>query len=389
MHKDRMLVADPLLAFQAKSDFRVIAPAKTNLFLMCGQLRSDCYHQIDTVMHALSLHDILHVTYVDGPADYQLLLDKALAAQGGEGGEGSQGGEGGACTATQTSTVCQTAATSAQTNQTSVACQAAATQTNHDGKIQIELSCHSHEGIDHLDIPNSQNLIYKAIRMLEQKLGHVRKKGQIVKIRLEKNIPYQAGLGGGSSNAAAALLAMAKIWNLDPNCQSIVQTAQEIGKDVSFFLQGACCVYSGAGDKFVRSVSPAKLPILLVKPQTGISTAKAYAAIDKLRQEGGSAYLADDTRLQHLAHVKDVVDLEMFNSFSAVATQLNQDVAKVHSWMLEQDGIDSFMLCGSGSASFAICKSYDCASSLVAKAKIMGWWARATNLSSIRAAVVP
>ncbi len=109
-----------------------------------------------------------------------------------------------------------------------------------------------------------------------------------VEIKIRKNIPAGAGLGGGSSDAAAALLALNKIWDLNLDSSQLTKIACELGADVPFFLKGNCSFVSGYGDK-VEELHAAKMNILLVNPGYQLSTKEAYAQMDKVHKQRKSA----------------------------------------------------------------------------------------------------
>ncbi len=121
-------------------------------------------------------------------------------------------------------------------------------------------------------IPIEQNLIYKAARLLKER--HRIETGAI--IRLCKNIPIGAGLGGGSSDAAAALLGLNKLWSLNLSREELSGVAEEIGSDVPFFLFGSLSFAHGRGEKLIPRKAQNPLNILLVKPPFDVSTAWVY-----------------------------------------------------------------------------------------------------------------
>ncbi len=116
------------------------------------------------------------------------------------------------------------------------------------------------------------NLVIKAGEALREwagvKLG--------ARIELDKKIPVSAGLGGGSGNAAVALKALASLWGIEAPHEDMERIALSIGADVPFFLNGPCALVSGIGEK-IKPLAPRKsAPVLLVKPDFGVSTAEAY-----------------------------------------------------------------------------------------------------------------
>lgn len=120
------------------------------------------------------------------------------------------------------------------------------------------------------------NIAWKAAhRFLGALEGNLR-----VDIRLEKRIPAAAGLGGGSSDAAAVLRALRSITGQDPGLSSL---AAGLGSDVPFFLEGGAAIVTGRGEE-IEPVSPLRFHAVLIHPRIGVSTAWAYRELDRMRE---------------------------------------------------------------------------------------------------------
>ncbi len=139
----------------------------------------------------------------------------------------------------------------------------------NEDKIAIESN---NKGLE-----NKNNLAYKAALLLKNKLNI--KKG--VKITIEKNIPIAAGLGGGSSNAASALIALNKMWGLNQSAKKLAGFAIEIGSDVPFFIAGKASLVGGIGEKVKPLKKSTSINIVLVNPGINVSTEWAYKEFDK------------------------------------------------------------------------------------------------------------
>ncbi|HXX81591.1 MAG TPA: 4-(cytidine 5'-diphospho)-2-C-methyl-D-erythritol kinase [Thermodesulfovibrionales bacterium] len=128
------------------------------------------------------------------------------------------------------------------------------------------------------DIPRDDNLVYKAATLMREKAGIA----SGVKITLHKEIPLAAGLGGGSSDAAATLMGLNKLWDLDFSSRDLARLGETLGSDVPFFFHGPASVVEGRGE----IVSPVELrksySLLLVKPKISISAAWTYAEYDQV-----------------------------------------------------------------------------------------------------------
>ena len=229
------------------------------------------------------------------------------------------------------------------------------------------------------ELASDDNIATKAVAKLAERFG---REDAGIEIRIEKNIPAQGGLGGGSSDAAAALVGAARLWGIDPNDPAIEQTARQLGSDVAFFLHGGCSCYEGTGDVFIRALEPSKRSVALVKPEGGVSTAEAYRAFDAQPQPIPGE-LADQVRAVAAAD-----DITLFNNLAAASEALMPQLADIRTWLLAQLGVESALLCGSGATTFAVCDSFAQACQVVADARKKGLWARATSFGSARVLVV-
>lgn len=119
---------------------------------------------------------------------------------------------------------------------------------------------------------NEDNLVIKAAALLRNRY-HIQKGADIT---LEKNIPVAAGLGGGSSDAAATLSALAKFWSLPVNEKELIDMAASLGADIPFFFYGGTALGFGRGDRIEALPDIGPYPCLLVKPDFDVSTAWVY-----------------------------------------------------------------------------------------------------------------
>lgn len=231
------------------------------------------------------------------------------------------------------------------------------------------------------DISSDENIACKAVRALAERTGML--DDAAIEIRIEKNIPSQAGLGGGSSDAAAALVGAAQLWGLAPDDAAIEETARRIGADVAFFLHGGCGYFEGTGGSFVHDLEPSKKSVVLVKPDGGVSTAAAYRAFDENPQ-----YASAELALQ-VGEARNADHVALFNNLAAASEQLMPELARIRSWLAAQPGVEGALLCGSGSCTFALCDTFATACSVAASARHAGYWSRTTSLGSARVAAAP
>ncbi len=115
------------------------------------------------------------------------------------------------------------------------------------------------------------------------------------KIHLEKKVPMGAGLGGGSSDAAAVLLSLLKLWKRKIPQDQLAELAVKLGADVPFFLKGGICSATGIGEKLKPLPPIQKTWMVLIYPNFGVSTKEAYAKVklpfadSPIRRSAGSA----------------------------------------------------------------------------------------------------
>ena len=120
------------------------------------------------------------------------------------------------------------------------------------------------------------NLIYKAIVLLQKEAG----KDFGIELSLEKNIPMEAGMAGGSADAAATLKAVNELFKLNISKDRLMELGASLGADIPFCIMGGTALASGIGEK-LKSLKPLpKMKILIAKPNTGLSTKKVYKSLD-------------------------------------------------------------------------------------------------------------
>jgi len=124
--------------------------------------------------------------------------------------------------------------------------------------------------------------VYKAALLLKDTYGT--DKG--ARIVLDKHIPVGAGLGGGSSDAAAALTGLTKLWSLDITVEELCKLAERLGSDVPFFLYGPLSFAQGRGEKLTPRPAAASAALLLVKPPFPVSTAWVYKEFRRPKAKG-------------------------------------------------------------------------------------------------------
>jgi 4-diphosphocytidyl-2-C-methyl-D-erythritol kinase len=212
-------------------NFTINAPCKLNLSLSVGERRADAFHSVESIFAAFTLCDTLKFEVH---------------------------GKDSAC----------------------------------DDKIRIsteELPPVFRETFSPSSLPPEKNLVYRAIKLFKRESGFDR----VVNVRINKRIPPAAGLGGGSSDAAAALLAMNKVSGATLEHQKLMRMAAELGSDVPFFVEIAsrqslkerfcsAAFVSGRGERIELAAAP-PLDIVIVNPGIESGTKDAFALLDEFR----------------------------------------------------------------------------------------------------------
>ena len=126
---------------------------------------------------------------------------------------------------------------------------------------------------------DERNLVVQAVQKLQERAGTTLG----ASMRLVKRIPSQAGLGGGSSDAAAALRVANRAWKLGWTNAQLAELGAEIGSDVPFFLQRSAAVCRGRGEKVSPVQRGSVFHFVLAKPQLGLSTQRVFEALDGMK----------------------------------------------------------------------------------------------------------
>jgi 4-diphosphocytidyl-2-C-methyl-D-erythritol kinase len=196
---------------------------------------------------------------------------------------------------------------------------------------------------------DERNLAYKAAKLFIEKFGWVSKG---VRIILEKNIPLASGMGGGSSNAATVLIAMALMCGVDILNSILLEIASRIGCDVPFFLYGGTAIAKGKGTE-ITPLPPLKgIPVLVVVPDVEISTHWAYKNIVlPLYPFKIPSILLNMLSKNSSIDIQELNRL-LFNRFASLVFKIPK--VKEVKEILESLGIENISLSGSGPTLFSI-----------------------------------
>jgi 4-diphosphocytidyl-2-C-methyl-D-erythritol kinase len=193
------------------------------------------------------------------------------------------------------------------------------------------------------------NLVWRAADLLWRALGRTGEPRD-AHVTLDKQIPTAAGLGGGSADAAAALVALNRVWGSARSRRDLVRMAGHLGADVPFFLYGGTALGAGRGDEIYPLDDAARLGVVLVKPSFGVVTADAYRWFDEDR----AARVSDD-----VSRARDV-EIGWPHGPIALRNDLAGPVARRHPAVIEmveaclREGAIGASMTGSGSAVFGL-----------------------------------
>lgn len=226
-----------------------------------------------------------------------------------------------------------------------------------------------------------ENIVLRAARRLAQEAGI----GPRARIELEKRIPVAAGLGGGSADAAAALVALDRLWRLDTPREALAALALDLGADVPACLAGQACHVRGIGELLSPLGGVPAWGVLLVNPRRAVPTPRVFQGFRDSRQ----AFRAP------LDDVADWRDLDWLaaatgNDLEAPALAIEPAIGEVVAALRALPGCRLARMSGSGATCFALFE--DRAAARHARALLErahpAWWAAATGLRDTAASGV-
>lgn len=240
----------------------------------------------------------------------------------------------------------------------------------------LTLSCDTDLGI-----PAENNLAYRAACAFADAFDVE----VLVEIEVRKLIPSGAGLGGGSSDAAAVLAGLAHWAGLPSDHERLQRVARSLGADCAFLLTEGPALMGGRGDAVVRLLKPISASVVIVKPPQSVPTADAYRAFDAAPTPAGDVRaVADALRLADVG----ALAAGLANNLTAASIELVPAVGEVLGWLGDQSGVSGALMAGSGSAVFALCVGAEDARRIARDAEARGWWAVATATRPTGAGVV-
>ena len=200
---------------------------------------------------------------------------------------------------------------------------------------------------------DERNIAYKAAKRFIERAGV----DCGAEIFLTKNIPHEAGMGGGSSDGAAVLKALNELCGNPLDIKELHEIAATMGADVPFFIYGGTALMSGTGTDFVYKLNAPELDFVIAKPPVGISTPAAYGYLDTLYDNFRDHIPKNSKPLIDALKASSSLDVSgcLFNRFDEAADVLCPQVKELRKFM--RDNSHAALLSGSGSAVFAVAES--------------------------------
>ncbi len=202
------------------------------------------------------------------------------------------------------------------------------------------------------DIPlDDNNIVYKAINLLKNKFNI--NKG--IEIFIQKNIPIAAGMAGGSSNAAAVLVGLNKLWGLNLSELDLQKLGFKLGADVPFCISGKAALAQGVGEElsFIKGL-PKDISILICKPEIFVSTKDVYEGLDlnNIQNRPDNKKLLEDLRQENIQSLAK----NMVNVLESVTSIHYREIKEIEKVMMENGALGS-MMSGSGPTVFGLYKN--------------------------------
>ena len=199
-------------------------------------------------------------------------------------------------------------------------------------------------------VPKNKNTIWKALDIFKKKTGI----NIGISIRVRKQIPIGAGLGGGSSDAAAVLMGLDTLFETKLGNGQLAEMALHIGSDVPFFLGTTAAVVSGRGEKIVPVPPRSDFSIVAVYPGLSVNTSQAYLWYDEYlphTELNANEYSADD--VSQMYQNQNVREWRFDNSFNRIIERHHPIVCKLSRILVERGAVFSGVS-GSGSVVMGI-----------------------------------
>lgn len=275
----------------SRSGLEVWAPAKLNLFLEVLAKRTDGYHELETLMTPIAWYDTLTFA-VDSTGEISLSTERL-----------------------------------------------AQVPSSDSARLPTNVA----EALPTGD----QNLVVRAVKLLRERSGV--KLG--ARLHLIKRIPMAAGMGGGSSDAAAALVAANEGWKLGWSREQLAPLAAELGSDVPFFLGSGPAICRGRGEKIEPLANLGPLHFVVARPPVGLSTAQVYRACQPATQPKSVSKLVEALRSGWIGRAGQ----RLHNQLEPAAARLCSWIERLRAEFSRLDFL-GHQMSGSGTSYFGLCR---------------------------------
>ena len=199
------------------------------------------------------------------------------------------------------------------------------------------------------DIPvDSSNIMYKAASLIKQEFNI--KKG--IKIYIDKNIPVAAGMAGGSSNAAAVLVGLNKLWNLNLSKDKLKEMGLQLGADVPFCIEGEASLAENIGEKLTNIEGLSQDAFILVcKPELFVSTKEVYESIDSkiIKKRPDNKLLIRLLKENNI----ELLSKSMYNVLESITKEKYPVISEIEKIMINNRALGA-MMSGSGPTVFGL-----------------------------------
>jgi 4-(cytidine 5'-diphospho)-2-C-methyl-D-erythritol kinase len=200
---------------------------------------------------------------------------------------------------------------------------------------------------DNTTINQESNIVYKTAKLINDEIRKID-----VDIKLSKNIPMQAGLGGGSGDAAGIITALDILYDLKLSDDKKIDLAKRVGADVPFCLFGGSKCVRGIGE-LIDDVICDDFSYIIIKPDENMPTKEAFALFDKSEKKDVKADFIDEILLKKKKIDIDFVQKYFYNDFEAVMEQKFDIISQIKNDFYKNDAVFS-MMSGSGTTVYAI-----------------------------------
>jgi 4-(cytidine 5'-diphospho)-2-C-methyl-D-erythritol kinase len=200
---------------------------------------------------------------------------------------------------------------------------------------------------DNTTINQESNIVYKTAKLINDEIRKID-----VDIKLSKNIPMQAGLGGGSGDAAGIITALDILYDLKLSDDKKIDLAKRVGADVPFCLFGGSKCVRGIGE-LIDDVICDDFSYIIIKPDENMPTKEAFALFDKSEKKDVKADFIDEILLKKKKIDIDFVQKYFYNDFEAVIEQKFEIISQIKNDFYKNDAVFS-MMSGSGTTVYAI-----------------------------------